>query len=501
MTNGPIQRIVIVGGGTAGWMTAAGLSRVLAGPGMAISLIESPEIGTVGVGEATIPPILGFNRFVGLDERLLLRDTAATFKLGIEFDGWHRPNARYFHPFGEFGVEMDAVPFQHWRRSAQGGFPDLWTFSLETRAAMAGRFAHRSGIAHPLLGQTAYAYHFDAAAYAAMLRMIAERRGVNRIEGRIERASIDPANGHIASVELADGRSIGGDLFIDCSGFRSLLLGETLGVPFVDWNHLLPCDRAWAVQTRGSDGAPYTRSIARTAGWQWRIPLQHRTGNGHVFSSAHVDEQAALDTLLANLPAEPSTDPRRLTFRAGHRACFWQGNCVGIGLAGGFLEPLESTSIHLIQLGILRLIGLFPDPTFAPSLIDEYNREMAEKFALIRDFLLLHYRASERTEPFWRDCRAAPAPDRLAHRIDLYRASGVIPVEDADLFKPSSWLAVMEGQGISAQAHHPLLRHRSDAEVAARLQRLATDIGNAVSSMPAATDYVAAARAAADKVV
>lgn len=396
MTSGPIQRIVIVGGGTAGWMTAAALSRVFTGPGMTISLVESAEIGTVGVGEATIPPILGFSGFVGLDERLLLRDTAATFKLGIEFEGWHRPNERYFHPFGEFGVEMDAVPFQHWRRSGQGGFPDLWTFSLETRAAMAGRFAHRTSIVHPLLSQTAYAYHFDAAAYAAMLRRLAERRGVNRIEGRIERAIIDPANGHIGSVELADGRSVGGDLFIDCSGFRSLLLDEALGVPFVDWNHLLPCDRAWAVQTRGSDGAPYNRSIARTAGWQWRIPLQHRTGNGHVFSSAHLDEQAALDALLANLPAEPSTDPRRLTFRAGHRASFWQGNCVGIGLAGGFLEPLESTSIHLIQLGILRLIGLFPDRTFAPSLIDEYNREMAEKFALIRDFLLLHYRASER---------------------------------------------------------------------------------------------------------
>src|SRR5947209_9072363 len=421
-----VRRIVIVGGGTAGWMAAAALAR-FAGEGRRIVLVESETIGTVGVGEATIPPILEFNHQLGIDEDEFLRETNATFKLGIEFNGWVDGNDRYFHQFGQIGRPLNGIPlYQCWlKHRSNPRVGPLSAYSMSATAAYEHRFAHPAQDPGSPLSQIAYAYHFDATAYGRFLRRYAERLGVERIEGKIVDAEQDAQSGFVTVVSLDDDRRVRGDLFIDCSGFRSLLLGQKLGVEFEDWSHWLPCDRAIAVPSEPDQTLfPYTRAIAQDCGWQWRIPLQHRTGNGHVYSSAHISDEQAEETLVANLDGAPVGNFNRLRFKAGRRARSWEANVVGLGLATGFLEPLESTSIHLIQHGIEKLLALFPDRGFARVERDEYNRHMVAGYEPIRDFLILHYIAGERPEPFWADLRAAPLPDTLQYKLDLFRAHG-----------------------------------------------------------------------------
>ncbi|HZC38822.1 MAG TPA: tryptophan halogenase family protein, partial [Sphingomicrobium sp.] len=392
----PIRSIVIAGGGTAGWMAAAALSKALPRERLKITLVESEEIGIVGVGEATIPIIQLFNKLLQIDEDKFVRATKGTFKLGIEFVDWLREGHSYFHPFGRFGDDFGVTPFhQQWLRARAFGYPvPLGDFSLNTVAALQGRFERAGADAPPVFSTFGHAYHFDASLYAKFLRGYAEARGLERVEGKIAEVNLRPDNGHIESLRLEDGRTVDGEFFIDCTGFRALLIGQALGVGYQDWSAYLPCDRALAVPTeRIADPPPYTRSTARSAGWQWRIPLQHRTGNGYVYCSRHISDEDARAELLANLDAPPLADPRPLRFVTGHREEQWRNNCLSLGLASGFLEPLESTSIHLIQTGITKLASLFPDRGFDRVVIREYNRQAREEMDSIRDFLVLHYHA------------------------------------------------------------------------------------------------------------
>ncbi|WP_413060731.1 tryptophan halogenase family protein [Sphingomonas carotinifaciens] len=472
----PISHVVIVGGGTAGWMAAAAAARFLDDGQRRITLVESDAIGTVGVGEATIPPIIGFNRLLGLDEGRFLSATGGSYKLGIEFVGWDTGEDRYFHPFGHHGRDFDGLNFhQAWLKLRdRDGIGPIDDYAMAAAAAHAGTFAPPVADPRSPLSGLAYAYHFDAGRYAAFLRAQAEAGGVTRIEGRIERVERDPANGHVAAVVLGDGRRIAGDLFIDCSGFRSLLLGQAMEVPFVDWSHWLPCDRALAVPTRRTDPVlPYTRATARPAGWQWRIPLQHRTGNGHVYASAFMDDAEAERLLLANLDAEPTDTPRRLSFRAGRYERMWEGNVVALGLAGGFLEPLESTSIHLIQNGISKLFALFPDKRFTAVERDRYNRFMTDAYDGIRDFIILHYHATRRDDtPFWRHVRTMTIPDTLAEKIALFREKGRIFRYDDELFAVPSWVAVMIGQNIMPDGYDPIVDALDEDRVADALRQM-----------------------------
>jgi tryptophan halogenase len=456
----PLRHILIVGGGTAGWMAAVALARVAANGVTRVSLIESDEIGTVGVGEATIPPILAFNALVGIDEADFMRRTQASFKLGIEFVDWGGLGDRYIHPFGAIGMDVEAVPFaQAWLKANAEGFGgDLADYNLSTVAARANRMCLPSPDPRTVLSSLKYAYHFDAGLYARFLREIAEDRGVKRHEGRIEDVMRDAGTGHIAAVLTDDGRRLEADLFIDCSGFRGLLIEGALQAGYEDWSEWLPCDRALAVPTRNMGPlTPYTRSTARDAGWQWRIPLQHRTGNGYVHASAFTDDEAALRTLLAGLEGEALAEPRALRFTAGRRRRQWVGNVVALGLSSGFLEPLESTSIHLIQAGISRLLALFPDRDFEPLLAAEYNRMMQQQFEQVRDFIILHYKATRRDDTaFWRYVGAMPVPDSLAGRLDLFRATGRVFRLDDELFAADSWLAVLLGQNIHPRSWDPM---------------------------------------------
>jgi len=457
-------RVVIVGGGSAGWMVAAALSRFLP-QGHVLTLVESDEIGTVGVGEATIPQIRLFNRALGLDEAEFLNATSGSIKLGIEFVDWTKPGSRYIHGFGTVGRDLGLLPFHHWwlRGRAAGIAAPFGAYCPNIVAARANRFAPGEGA-----GALVHAYHFDAGLYARHLRAAAEARGVVRVEGRIAR--VEPVDGRrdaVAALHLADGRRIAGDLFIDCSGFRSLLLGEALDVPFVDWSHWLPCDRALAVPSARTDPLlPYTRATSRPAGWQWRIPLQHRTGNGHVFASAFTDEDEAARLLLASLDGPALDSPRLLRFTAGRRAEFWRGNVVAVGLASGFLEPLESTSIHLVQTAIERLLQLWPGAAPAPELASEYNRQTVFEFERIRDFLVLHYHANAREEPMWRHVRHMELPDSLAARLELFRATGRIVRDGAELFAETGWAQVLIGQELIPASLHPLTAQLSQADLA-----------------------------------
>lgn len=456
-----LSHIVIAGGGTAGWMTAAALSRIIANGETQITLVESEEIGTVGVGEATIPPINMFNRLIGIDESDFIRSTQATFKLGIEFDGWLREGERYIHPFGEYGLDINAVKFyQFWLKLRAMGreVGGIDAYSLSAVAAYNGRFAPPDPDPRTVQSSIAYAFHFDAGLYAAYLRRIAETRGVRRIEGRIGQVRLNPENGFVSTLHLADGRELAGDLFIDCTGFRGLLIGDALGVPNQDWSHWLPADRAIAVPSRNvSPPVPYTRAIARPAGWQWRIPLQHRTGNGHVYCSQFMEDAAAERLLLENLEGPVLADPRQLRFKAGRRDEFWSRNVVAIGLSGGFMEPLESTSIHLIQAGISKLIALMPDKRFNPAERETYNRLTSLQFDQIRDFIILHYKATERGGPFWDYVRQMDIPDSLQDRIELFRSKGRIFRFEDELFGESNWLSVLLGQGIVPSAWDPMV--------------------------------------------
>ena len=459
MEDGSLRRIVIVGGGTAGWMTAAALSRFCV-PRFEVVLVESDEIGTIGVGEATIPSIMQFNEALGINEAEFLSATGATYKLGIAFEGWGKPDEGYVHAFGLVGAALGVVPFHHyWLRGRKLGIAKpLGHYVLHTLAIAANRFAHITPPAGSPLPPLPYAFHFDASLYAKFLRGFAEGRGIVRQEGRIVAVERNQQNGDIGAVVLANGSRVEGDLFIDCSGFRGLLIEQELEAGFEDWTHWLQCDRAVAVPCARVDPlVPLTRSIARKAGWQWRIPLQHRIGNGHVFNSDHISEDEATAILLANLDGEAMAEPRTIRFKTGRRSKSWVRNVVAIGLSSGFIEPLESTSIHLIQTAITRLIDLLPDGEISEATRDDYNARSAFETERIRDFIILHYHANQRDgEPFWDGLRAMDVPEPLKHKIDQFRSTGrVVPSFD-ELFDTRAWIHVMIGQNIIPRSYHPV---------------------------------------------
>lgn len=490
-----LRKIVIAGGGSAGWMTAAAISNATQG-GVKIALIESEEIGIVGVGEATIPPIKLFNQSLGIDEREFLAATQGTFKLGIEFVNWTRKGDRYFHPFGQYGVDFDVVPLHHYwlKLRSEGDDTPFQEYSMAWAAAKRAKFDHPAIDRRRIQSTFDYAYHFDASLYAKVLRAYSEARGVERFEGKIAKANQRAEDGFIASLQLEDGRTIEGDLFIDCTGFRGLLIEGALASGYDDWTHWLPCDRAVAMPCRHADSSrldPYTRSTARDAGWQWRIPLQHRVGNGHVYSSAYMSDDEAIRILTSNLEGEALGDPRLLRFTAGKRRKFWNRNCVAIGLSSGFLEPLESTSIHLIQAGITRLLALFPDRDFDPLVIEEYNRVTALEYERVRDFIILHYHATERDDaPLWRHVASMDIPQSLQNKIDHFRHYGRPVIHMFDLFQNPSWLAVMIGQGIVPERYDPLVDFRSKVDARRHMQSLLKLTADAAEALPSHKAFI-----------
>jgi tryptophan halogenase len=502
MTDRHIRNFVIIGGGTAGWMAAAALSKVL-GPKHSIRLVESEEIGTVGVGEATVPHLKLFNQVLEIDEIEFVKQVQGTFKLGIEFVDWGRVGDRYVHGFGSIGHDYGLLPFyQYWLKAFRAGkAADIGAYSLNTAAAPRGKFMTSATDvpANSPLANIAYAYHFDAGRYARYLRGYAESRGVRRTEGRVVDVTLRAEDGFIAGVMLEGGEKLQGDLFIDCSGFRGLLIEEALHTGYQDWTHWLPCDRALAVPCEiVGPPTPFTRSTARAAGWQWRIPLQHRTGNGYVYSSAHLSDDEAAATLMSNLDGRALAEPRTLKFTTGMRKKFWHKNCVALGLASGFMEPLESTSIYLIQSGIARLINLMPDRDFSPVLIDRYNSQAAFEFERIRDFLILHYWATERRDTtFWRYCSTMNIPEPLADTIRLFKDSGRFFRNAEEMFALTSWVQVMLGQHIEPQRYHPAVDLVPDQEVAGLVDSVKKVVATCVDAMPMHAQFIARHCAAA----
>jgi len=492
MSDEAVRSILIAGGGTAGWMAAAALSVAFKPHQCRIVLVESDEIGTVGVGEATIPPIQLFNKILQVDERAFVRETQGSFKLGIEFVGWLREGQRYFHPFGRYGDDFGLTAFhQQWLRAQTlGSTTPLDAWSLNHQAAYRGKFEIPTPQSAPVFSTFSYAYHFDASLYARYLRGLAESRGVERIEGKIAEVVLRPEDGFVDRLILTDGRALAAELFLDCTGFRGLITGA-LGTGYEDWTQWLPCDRALAVPcARVEDPVPFTRSTARAAGWQWRIPLQHRTGNGQVYCSGAISDEEVHASLLANLDGPPEADPRMLRFTTGRRRKAWNRNCIALGLASGFLEPLESTSIHLIQTGISKLLSWFPDRHCDLLLADEYNRLVDAEMESIRDFLVLHYQANQRDEPFWRQCAAMPIPDTLAAKIEMFRANGRLIERPHDLFHPTSWLAVLLGQGVTPVAHDPLADTVPPQELAAVLGAMRQVIDQTAARMPTHQQFI-----------
>ncbi|HZP65384.1 MAG TPA: tryptophan halogenase family protein [Rudaea sp.] len=489
MNQSAIKNIVIVGGGSAGWMAAAAFSKVL-GQGYSIRLIESEEIGIVGVGEATVPHLKLFNKVLEIDEIEFIKETQGTFKLGIQFVDWGRIGDRYVHGFGTIGHDYGLLPFhQYWlKQFATGKAADIGAYSLNTAAAPRGKFmASATDVpANSPLANIAYAYHFDAGRYAAFLRRYAEARGTRRTEGKIVETVLRPDDGFIEAVVLASGERVDGDLFIDCSGFRGLLIEQALHTGYEDWTHWLPCDRAMAVPCENvGPPTPYTRSTALRSGWQWRIPLQHRTGNGYVYSSRYLSDDEAAATLLKNLDGKPLADPRPLRFTTGKRKKFWNKNCVALGLASGFMEPLESTSIYLVQSGIARLLNLFPDRGFSDVVVDRYNAQSHFEFDRIRDFLILHYYATERDDsPFWNYCRTMSIPEQLANNIRLFRDSGRFFRDAEEMFAITSWVQVMLGQRITPRAWHPVVDLLPEKELDELVGGVKRVIENCVEAMP-----------------
>jgi len=490
-----IRQILIVGGGTAGWMTAAMLSQLLRHD-CTITLVESDEIGTVGVGEATIPPIRIFNEALGIDEADFLRATQGTFKLGIEFVDWGALGNRYFHPFGPHGRNFDTVPMhQYWLKAREDGErAPLDDHAMAWAMAREGRFAKPHADPRHVASTFDYAYHFDAGLYARFLRSYAEARGVTRIEGRIADVTQDGESGFLTGVTLTDGRALSAEFFVDCSGFRGLLIEGALKTGYEDWTHWLPCDRAVAMPCAHAQGplnpTPYTRSTAREAGWQWRIPLQHRVGNGYVYASAHMDDARAAELLSQRLDGKPLGDPRLLRFTTGRRRQHWNKNVVAIGLASGFLEPLESTSIHLIQANISKLIALFPDRDFDPATSAEFNRIATAETERIRDFIILHYKLMQRDDTeLWRYCAAMDVPDTLAIKLEHFRRHGRLIAREMDLFAPPSWLAVHIGQLNYPEGHDPLLDYRG---IDARdwLAKLRAGMVSEAAKMPSHQQYI-----------
>ncbi|MBW0007327.1 MAG: tryptophan 7-halogenase [Sphingomonas sp.] len=494
MSEHAIRKVVVVGGGTAGWMAAAALSTCVPRGSIDIELIESDEIGTVGVGEATIPPLLTFNQMLGINEDEFVAATKGTFKLGIEFVDWGAIGDRYFHPFGSHGADINSIPFHQFylRESRRRSLPDIREWSMSAVAASLGRFARPAAGARLPLSQLVYAFHFDAGLYAAFLRKHAEGKGVQRSEGRIVDVLQDGESGHVQSVTLADGRRVEGELFIDCSGFRGLLIEGALASGYEDWSRWLPCDRAAAVPCAlPGPPDPFTRSIARRAGWQWRIPLQHRMGNGLVYSSAHLEREDAELLLLSNLEGEPIASPRHLSFTAGRRKLAWNANVVSLGLSTGFVEPLESTSIHLVQSGIMKLLALFPDRRFNPAERDEYNRQVQDVFEDVRDFIILHYKATRRDDSeFWNYCRTMDLPEKLAGKLELWRSKGRIFRDGQELFGPASWVAILLGQGIVPEDQDPMVMTIDPAVAADTLDKMHLSYRQMAEHMPLHAEYI-----------
>ena len=492
--NTPLN-VTIVGGGTSGWMMAAALSAILPPHACRVTLIESEEIGTVGVGEATLPAVRQFINRVGIDEAEMIRRTHATIKLAIEFVDWGKVGDRYFHTFGNYGEPLHEGRFRHvWTRARQQGRAGAMAdYSYAVEMCRRNRFDLPSPDMASIGSTYSYAYQFDASLYGQLLREVSEARGVRRIEGRVVDVTLRADDGHIASLLLQSGEVVGGDLFVDCSGFRSLLIGKALGVPWQDWSHWLPCDRAWAVPCEmAGELTPYTRATACEAGWRWRIPLQHRTGNGYVFCSAFIDDDRAARDLIANLDGATQADPRLLRFAAGRRVRSWDKNCVSLGLASGFLEPLESTSLYLAQIAVTALTQFFPGRDMDPALADEFNRLIDVEYDRIRDFLILHYHATTRDDAgLWNHVRTMEIPDSLKHRIEIFKRRGHIAYYRDGLFKPASWLAVMAGQGIAAEGYEPTLC-AVDADTAAdTLAQLRGDIVTGVNGLPTHADFLA----------
>jgi tryptophan halogenase len=486
MSDRSIRSIAIVGGGTAGWMAACLLSQTLRGTGCAITLVESPDIGTVGVGEATIPPIFDFLKLIEVDLDAFIPAAQATFKLGIKFDDWRAIGDSYWHPFGTFGVSIDRRPFHHvfHKARAQGLDPTVPQFSLAAALGDAGRLAHPDPRGPGPLAGLRQALHFDAVLVARFLRDHAERRGVRRLEREVAEAKLRD-DGFIEALALKGGGELAADLYIDCSGFRGLLIEQALGAGYEDWTRWLPCDRALAAPTaHAGPPPPYTQAVAMGAGWRWRIPLQHRVGNGYVYSSAFIDDGAAQDELLAAI-GQPLAEPRKLSFTAGRRKTMWSRNCVALGLASGFLEPLESTSIHLVCSGLYKLLDHFPDRDFAPVNIAAYNRALADEYETYRDFILLHYCATARDDTaFWRERAAAPLPDRLAERLELYRACGRVDARPGELFTDLSWFYIFEGMGVTPRAYDPLVEASNFEQVRVILPDLTARIDTVVAQSP-----------------
>lgn len=491
-----INHIVIVGGGTAGWMAAAALSKLRAGRPVAITVVESEQIGTVGVGEATIPPFLDFNKLLDIDEREMLAEVGGSFKLGIQFVNWGRLGDSYIHPFGNYGYQMEGISFHHvWHRYQQAGDKrPIQVFNMETMAAHFGRFARTEDYQRDDLPPVNYAYHLDAGRYARYLRKYAEARGVVRTEGKVTDVAVDSESGFVTTITLEDGAVINGDLFIDCSGFRGLLIEQTLKTGYEDWTHYLPCDRAVALPCQREDNSgplPYTRATAHKAGWQWQVPLQHRNGNGHVYCSSFMEDQEALDILLGNIAGKPGAEPNYLRFVTGRRKKFWNKNVVALGLSGGFMEPLESTSIHLINTGINKLIAVLSLDGITQTQEDAFNRLTGKEYARIRDFLILHYNATTRDDSeFWNYCRTMAVPDSLTEKVELFRQNGQIFREDDELFTETSWAAVMMGQGIEMGGHNAMADGLTDAATQKELDGIEQSIRYVVEHMPDHADYL-----------
>ena len=486
MDHPQIKRVVIAGGGTAGWVTAAALVKHL-GALIDITLVESDAIGTVGVGESTIPTARTFHQFLGINEPVFVSATQASFKLGIEFENWRHIGDRYFHSFGSVGRSVLTADFQHfWLEARRQGFGgDFGDYSLELQAAATGKFA--TSPESPL----AYAYHLDATAYARFLRGLAEPAGVTRVEGKIIDVAQNAESGLIDALVLDSGIRIEGDLFIDCTGFRALLIDGAMNAEFEDWSQWLSTDSAFAVQTE-STGAPvpYTRAIAHEAGWRWRIPLQHRVGNGLVFSSADMSDDAARSLLLDLIDGTPLFDPRLIRYRSGFRPP-WKGNCIALGLSGGFLEPLESTSIHLIMIGVTRLIQLFPFDGLAPALADRFNDQTRWEWEHVRDFLIMHYKLTDRDDSsFWRRCRDMPIPDSLAARIALFREAAMAHQGPDELFRIDSWVQVMMGQGIEPEGYHHIARTMPPEQLSEALGNLRQEIAARLAPMPSHQEFL-----------
>jgi tryptophan halogenase len=489
-----IRSIVIVGGGTAGWMAAASFAHFLKPLGCRIELVESDEIGSIGVGEATIPPVMDFIRTLGIDENDLIRKTQATFKLGIRFQDWLRPGHSWCHPIGQTGFDINGVPFgAYWMKEHLAGRASrLEDYSLQAQAAEHGKFMRPVQAPNSPLEHITYALHFDAVLFAQYMREYAEARGVIRTEGQVVSAVQRPVDGYIEKLVLDNGKTIEGDLFIDCSGFQAILIEKALQTGFEDWKKWLPCDRAAAVPVRQTRApATYTLSKALDAGWQWRIPLQHRTGNGYVYCSEFVSDEAALETLKAHGDGEEMNDPLLIRFASGRRKLFWNKNVVALGLASGFLESLESTSIHLIQRGLALLIRLFPARNFEPADRDRYNAMLIQEFERIRDFLLLHYTTSERDDTaFWRHCKTIPLTDSLKERLELFRGYGRILGEDSDALPEQSWLYLLTAQGVTPRRHDPLADTLDPVVVAAALENIKVVVGDCTRAMPTHQEFI-----------